>query len=225
MIAADSTANNRAFERAVGTRDVKAIGTGTGKISIRRPTVSDVASLAALFSEMQRHYEAPVPAKQAFEAARLACKRASAAFDPRVLIAQMDHVLVGSIVLNVTFPACELTKSLYIRDLYVTKSLRRHGIGRALVRAAAGLAFAEGFSALDWTTATDNAAAHRMYESCGARPVHRTYYRLTPEDMGNKPSPATLRVATLGSEPEGRLSSARRERWTRRDFAAAGLCC
>ncbi len=184
MIAANNTTNNHAFESAVERRHVKVIG--AGKISIRKPTMSNVAALAALFSEMQRHYDAPISDKQALEAARLACKPPSEAFDPRVLIAEMDRIVVGSIVLNVTFPAQELTKSLYIRDLYVKKSLRRRGIGSALVQAAARLAFAEGFSALDWTTDAHNTAARQMYNSCGARMLRRTYYQLTPEDSDNR---------------------------------------
>lgn len=156
------------------------------KIAIRKPTASDVAALAELLSEMQRHYGFPVLDEQALEAALLACKPVSAAFDPRVIIAGMDNVVVGSIILNVTFPAHELSRSLYIRDLYVAKALRRHGIGRALVQAAARQTFAEGFSALDWTTDADNMAARTMYEACGAQGLRRTYFRLTPGDISNE---------------------------------------
>jgi GNAT superfamily N-acetyltransferase len=150
---------------------------------VRRPTNHDIAGLADLFSEMQRHYQRPVTDKQAVEAATLACQVVQETFDPRVLIAVASGAIAGSIVLNVTFPAFELSRSLYIRDLYVARSMRRHGIGQALVKAAAHLTYAEGFSALDWTTETGNIGARQMYESCGARLLERTYYRLAREDM------------------------------------------
>jgi GNAT superfamily N-acetyltransferase len=154
-------------------------------VTVRVPNRFDVPGLAALFSEMQRHYECPVADEQAVAAARLACAPVTAAFDPRVLIAAVDGVIVGSIVMNVTFPASELSRSLYIRDLYVARSMRRHGVGQALVRTAARWTYAQGFSALDWTTETGNSTARRMYESCGARMLQRTYYRLAQDDMSD----------------------------------------
>jgi ribosomal protein S18 acetylase RimI-like enzyme len=156
-------------------------------IIIRRAIRADIPDLTALFSERQCHYGRPVSHEQAVEAATLACKQVTATFDPRVLVALLNGAVAGSIVLNVTFPAYELSRSLYIRDLYVRQSMRRYRVGQALVKAAAKLTYAEGFSALDWTTETSNAAARRMYESCGARVLPRTYYRLAREDMGTDP--------------------------------------
>ena len=132
---------------------------------------------------MQRHYRRPVTDEQALAAAALACRPVRAEFDPRVLLAKIDGVIAGSIVLNVTFPAFELTRSLYIRDLYVAQAMRRNGVGRALVRAAACVTYSQGFSALDWTTEATNFAAQQMYESCGARVLARKYYRLAREDL------------------------------------------
>jgi ribosomal protein S18 acetylase RimI-like enzyme len=152
-------------------------------VTVRGPTSLDAPAMAALFSEMQRHYRRPVTDTQAREAAILACQPIRAMFDPRVLVAEVDGAIVGSIVLNVTFPAFELSRSLYIRDLYVASSMRRRGVGQALVQAAAHLTYAQGFSAIDWTTETSNTAARQMYESCGARVLPRTYYRLAREDM------------------------------------------
>lgn len=152
-------------------------------VRVRRAVLADVPSLALLFGEMQRHYGQPVPSEVAVEAAAFACRPATGAFDPRVLLAFVDGVLAGSVVLNVTFPAAELSRSLYIRDLYVAAAARRRGVGGALVRAAARLTLEEGFSALDWTTDSANAGARQMYESHGARRLDRTYYRLSGTDL------------------------------------------
>jgi GNAT superfamily N-acetyltransferase len=152
-------------------------------LQVRAPASHDISGLAQLFSEMQRHYKRPVTDEQAIEAATLACQPVRTTFDPRVLIAAAGDSIAGSIVMNVTFPAFELSRALYIRDLYVAQSMRRCGVAQTLVKAAARLTYAQGFSALDWTTETGNAAARQMYESCGARVLPRTYYRLAREDL------------------------------------------
>jgi len=125
---------------------------------------------------MQSHYKQPVSDAAARKAAAVACRAPVHTFDPRVLIAVAGDTVVGSLVMNVTFPAAELTMALYIRDLYVAKTARRRGVGQMLVRAATQLRAGEGFSALEWTTDSSNAAARRLYESCGARQLARTYF-------------------------------------------------
>jgi ribosomal protein S18 acetylase RimI-like enzyme len=145
-------------------------------IVVRRPSDADIPGLAAHFSEMQSHYKQPVSDEAATVAATLACKPAVSTFDPRVLVALKGGVIVGSLVMNVTFPATELALALYIRDLYVAKSARRHGVGQQLLANAMLLRVSEGFSALEWTTDSSNAAARRLYEACGARKLERTYF-------------------------------------------------
>ena len=145
-------------------------------ISVRQPCQADIPNLAAHFAEMQAHYGQPVLDTVAMKAAVLACKPPVNTFDPRVLVAVAGDTIVGSIVMNVTFPAAELSLSLYIRDLYIAKAARRLGVGRMLVKAATQLRASEGFSALEWTTDSANAEARYLYESCGARQVNRTYF-------------------------------------------------
>jgi ribosomal protein S18 acetylase RimI-like enzyme len=146
------------------------------KVTVRQPVEADIPSLAAHFSEMQAHYGQPVSDAAAVSAATLACKPPVQTFDPRVLVALTGETVVGSIVMNVTFPAAQLSLSLYIRDLYIAKAARRLGVGRILVAAANQLRASQGFSALEWTTDSANTAARRLYEACGARQVNRTYF-------------------------------------------------
>jgi ribosomal protein S18 acetylase RimI-like enzyme len=167
-----SDAKPRATAASMGPPDQ----TRAEDIVVRRPTKSDIPGLAAHFSEMQIHYKCPVSDAAAAEAAALACQPPTGTFDPRVLIAVVGNTVVGSLVMNVTFPAHALTKSLYIRDLYVAKSMRRSRVGRMLVTAATHLSVSEGFYAVEWTTDSANKAARKLYESCGARQIDRTYF-------------------------------------------------
>ena len=146
---------------------------------------SDARCLAVLWQEMQMHYGKPVTEQVALEAARLACENVQLGdFGPRILVAASeDGRILGSIVLNVSFPANELTRALYIRDLYVSSGARRLGIAKALLRAASALALDQGFSALDWTTDAGNVNARRLYSSQGAKLLERVYYRLDEDGL------------------------------------------
>jgi GNAT superfamily N-acetyltransferase len=152
-------------------------------LEVRRPAPQDVAGLAQLLAEMQVHYGEPVSDDAALSAAAFLCQLGREDFAPRPLIAVERGRVLGSVVLNVTFPATTLSRSLYIRDLYVSYAARRRGVGRALVRAAAELTLAEGFSALDWTTAAGNTPARTMYDEAGANVVARVYYRLAGDAL------------------------------------------
>lgn len=153
--------------------------------AIRRLAPGDVTALATLWVEMQRHYGKPVTAEAAIAAATEACDaQRHEGFAPRILVAHaVDGSLAGSIVLNVSFPANELTRSLYIRDLYVAAAMRRLGVARAMLRAAAALALSQGFSALDWTAEASNHDARALYGGAGARLLPRVYYRLDVTDL------------------------------------------
>lgn len=146
-------------------------------IVVRAPTKADKEAFASHFLEMQTHYGAPVNYAVAAKAAIIACKAPVHTFDPRVLIAVEGATILGSLVMNVTFPASELSMSLYIRDLYVAKAARRLGVGQMLVKAGMHLAVTEGFSAVEWTTDSTNKAARQLYETCGARQIDRTYFK------------------------------------------------
>ena len=153
-------------------------------IDVRRTEPADADGLALLWAEMQRHYGQPVNDATAKAAATAACRFSNNEFNPRTFVAiSRKGGVVASLVLNVTFPARELSKSLYIRDLYVSKDWRRFGIARSLLQAAASLTLAEGFSSLDWTTDAKNVGARSLYEGAGAREMMRVYYRLYGADL------------------------------------------
>jgi GNAT superfamily N-acetyltransferase len=153
--------------------------------SIRRLVPQDAKALAALWAEMQRHYGKPVTENAAMAAAEQACDAQRVdGFEPRILVAHAaDGSLAGAIVLNVSFPANELSRSLYIRDLYVAAAMRRLNVARAMLHAAAALALSQGFSALDWTAEAANIDARKLYSGEGARQLPRVYYRLDTSDM------------------------------------------
>lgn len=163
----------------VALRSCRGDADGRG-FTCRLPTPSDAPFLASLWAEMQQHYGEPVGPSAAEAAAAFACREGPATeFDPRIVLAVAEAgTVMGALALNVTFPAGGLTRSLYIRDLYVAANARRGGVARNLLRKAAALTLSGGFSSLDWTADARNADARRFYEREGAARVARVYFRL-----------------------------------------------
>ena len=58
---------------------------------------------------------------------------------------------------------------LYLEDLFVEPAQRGRGIGEALLRAVANVAFERGCARLQWCVLDWNAGAIRFYERLGAR--------------------------------------------------------
>lgn len=98
--------------------------------------------------------------------------------DGLVFLACENGEVAGFIVARVIAPECE------IENVVVAPSQRRHGIGGALVQAAVESAAAEGCTAVWLEVRKSNAAARRLYASCGFSEVSRrpNYYRAPEED-------------------------------------------
>jgi GNAT superfamily N-acetyltransferase len=57
---------------------------------------------------------------------------------------------------------------IYLEDLFVRESERRHGYGRALLKALAGVCAERGYRRLEWSVLDWNEPSIRFYRSIGA---------------------------------------------------------
>jgi len=73
----------------------------------------------------------------------------------------------GFVQLYPTFSSVRATRSLVLNDLFVVRTARRRGTGRTLLDAAANFAAGRGIARMKLSTAVDNGAAQRLYESLG----------------------------------------------------------
>lgn len=96
----------------------------------------------------------------------------------QVAVAELDGVMVGLASFSFLWPAAGVTSSVFLKELYVRSSHRRHGIGRALMDHLAAVADKAGCSRVEWTTETGNNEARTFYASLGAAPVpEKIFYR------------------------------------------------
>jgi ribosomal protein S18 acetylase RimI-like enzyme len=130
-------------------------------LSIRMATASDIPQLGALFDGYRQFYRQPADTERArdFIGERLARG------DSWILVAQLGDDLAGFCQLYPSFSSTHTSRIAILNDLFVAASARKHGIGRALMLAAEDLGRNLGMSALELSTAIDNATAQALYES------------------------------------------------------------
>jgi GNAT superfamily N-acetyltransferase len=140
--------------------------------------VQHVEALAALLEELDRHYGVTEfePIEQRVEQIR------DALFGPvpagAAVLAWDDDELVGLASYSFLWPAAGVTRSLYLKELYVAQARRRQGIGKLLMENLFTVAAKHGCSRVEWTTDQESKGAQRFYAELGV-PIHddKLFYR------------------------------------------------
>jgi ribosomal protein S18 acetylase RimI-like enzyme len=100
------------------------------------------------------------------------------------LLAWDADKLVGFASYSFLWPAIGLTRSLYLKELYVIETARQMGVGKLLMQHLYGIAVKYDCSRVEWTTDQDNAVAQRFYADLGI-PVRESklFYRIEGDDL------------------------------------------
>jgi GNAT superfamily N-acetyltransferase len=147
-----------------------------GVIEARPATPGDVPSLVELLAERDRFYGVARPDPDA-------AAIADALFGPvpagRALVALHDGAPAGLAAYSFLWPAVGITRSLYLKELFVRDTARRLGIGRLLMRELHAVAAEHGCSRVEWTADTDQPDAQRFYAALGAEVLAtKLFYRV-----------------------------------------------
>lgn len=151
---------------------------------------SSINALANLTEEMGRFYGAPE-----IDPPELRIKQIHEALfrDPPsayALLAWDDNDLVGFAAYSFLWPAIGLTRSLYLKELYIAEKARRKGVGKLLMRHLHTLAIERSCSRVEWQTDLENLDAQRFYANLGV-PVDESklFYRVQGDDLRSKMKP------------------------------------
>jgi len=135
-------------------------------LSIRPATIKDAALLASMILELAE-YE-----KLAHEAAVTAESIARDGFGPkpkfRAIIADLDGKPAGYAVFFGFYSTFQGRAGLFLEDIYVRPSLRKQGIGQALLNYVARIAWEEGYFCMRWEVLDWNKPAIDFYHRLGA---------------------------------------------------------
>jgi GNAT superfamily N-acetyltransferase len=151
-------------------------------LNIRPATRADAATIASLVRELADYEKLLHEAKATNED----FLRELEAENPviRVLIAEWEGQPAGFALYFFNFSTFVGRPGLYLEDLFVRPALRSHGIGRALLRALAGIARERNCGRMEWAVLDWNEPALRFYKSLNARPMTEwIVHRLTPVEI------------------------------------------
>jgi GNAT superfamily N-acetyltransferase len=95
------------------------------------------------------------------------------------LLAWHETDLVGMASYSFLWPAAGVTRSLYLKELYVAQRWQRQGIGKLLMDGLLTVAAKHGCSRVEWTTDRESEGAQRFYAKLGV-PVNggKLFYRV-----------------------------------------------
>lgn len=100
--------------------------------------------------------------------------------DFKCLVAEGDQGLLG-LTHYAFYPHAHYVEQVcYLQDLYVDKTIRGRGIGRALIEAVSDRAQAHGCPYVYWLTAEDNTAARHLYDQMAKLEDFVRYVRTLP---------------------------------------------
>lgn len=135
-------------------------------------------AIAALLEEIDRHYGAPEI--EPLEVRIRQTQHALFADPPSAyaLLAWDGEQLVGLAAYSFQWPAIGSSRSLYLKELYVTEAQRGTGVGSALMRALFEVAAKHECTRVEWTTDAGSIGAQRFYEKLGlSREPTKLFYR------------------------------------------------
>lgn len=153
-------------------------------ITLRHATPDDLDAIASMLSEIDRYYGAAEVPDDTERLAAIESTIFGTLPAAQLLLAWNGTRLIGLAAYSYVWPAAGVTRSLYLKELYVTEASRRDGVGRLLMQQLCRIASDIGCSRVEWTADTDNAVAQGFYGTLGVAPdPTKLFYRLNAEAM------------------------------------------
>ncbi|PKA40041.1 GNAT family N-acetyltransferase (plasmid) [Rhizobium sullae] len=138
-----------------------------------------LTGLAEVFQEMQGHYLVPCPSLE--EILKGLKNRPEGA---EIIVAMENSLVIGFAAYSAIYPGPYLQPGLFLKELYVRRSFRGRGVGRALLAYLAELALQRDLSRIDWTADANDERLLEFYDGLGGqRKPDKLFYRLDADGL------------------------------------------
>jgi GNAT superfamily N-acetyltransferase len=134
-------------------------------VGVRAATDADMPAFLDLVDGLADYEKLPRPTSDARQ--RLTADARAGRF--RLLLGELDGVVVGYAVHFPTYSTFLARPSLYLEDIFVAPEARGNGVGVALFRACAAEAIKQGCGRMEWQVLSWNEPSIQFYERLGAR--------------------------------------------------------
>ena len=155
------------------------------EMAVRLAGPDDAAVLAVLIEEMDCFYGAAgtePPGERLRQINEALFANPPAAY---ALLVWDSTRLAGFAAYSFLWPAAGLTRSLYLKELYVAGHCRHRAIGKMLMQAVFDVASKHGCSRVEWTTDRDNSGAQGFYATLGLpTQPSKVFYRVADTGTG-----------------------------------------
>ncbi len=153
----------------------------TKNVHIRPATPHDVDAIAALLTELNLSEGRDVVAQP--HAIAQALFADSREVKVNALVAQDAGMVVGTLLYYAGYDTLSASVGYHLADMVVAASHRRHGTGKALVRALGQRALVEGKEWISLTALTSNDAARAFYHTLGMTEVSVDFFAMGKQAM------------------------------------------
>jgi GNAT superfamily N-acetyltransferase len=162
-------------------------------VEIRPAEQRDVEAFSVLMKDLDRCHgptDTEPPGQRVRQIAENLVENLAAAY---VLLASENGKPVGMAAYSFLWPAVSVTRSLYLKELYVTKEFRCKGIGALLMQRLCQVAVEHECGRVEWAADQGNPLAEAFYERLGVpKNPEKIFYRLENDSLQRMAAPHPL---------------------------------
>jgi GNAT superfamily N-acetyltransferase len=164
-----------------GKKFATGFGTMSRRLTIERVTPKNFDVFVDLITQFARYVKLDEPDDEAVGRLRRDGLSDNSKF--QAYLGVYEGAIVGYVIFFMAYSSFLALPTLYIEDLFVLEKYQRMGFGQQLFGFCVKQAKAQNCGRMEWTVQSWNKPAIEFYRKNKAKPLDRSLYRMTQEDI------------------------------------------